>query len=360
MFIIIQAYIEGGAQLIKAGIVGGTGYTGQELVRLLCRHPHVKIGGISARSGAGQKYTDIYASLRGFTGLVCEEFGNDELLDRSDIIFTALPHGLSGEIVSKAYEKGKRVIDLGADFRFADVKVYEDWYGVKHPYPGLLKSAVYGLPELYRNQVVGARIVGNPGCYPTCSILALAPLLKEGLLEEDSIVIDAKSGVSGAGRSLKLGSHFCECNESIKAYGVAGHRHTPEIEEQLSATAGSKLTVSFTPHLVPMQRGMLVTAYGKLKKSTDTGRLRQLYVDFYRDEYFVRVMEEGIMPSTGQVRGSNFCDIGLAVDQRAGRVIVCSVIDNLVKGASGQAVQNMNIMLGFSEKEGLDAPPLYL
>lgn len=346
--------------MIRAGIIGGTGYTGQELVRLLCRHPHVEIGGISARSGAGQKYTDIYANLRGFTGLVCEGFGNDELIDRSDVIFTALPHGLSGEIVSKAYEKGKRVIDLGADFRFADAKVYEEWYGVKHPHPGLLENAVYGLPELNRNRVEEASIVGNPGCYPTCSILALAPLLKEDLLEEGSIVIDAKSGVSGAGRSLKLGSHFCECNESIRAYGVAGHRHTPEIEEQLSAAAGRKETVSFTPHLVPMQRGMLVTAYGKLKKGMDAGWLHQLYTGYYRDEFFVRVMEEGVMPSTGQVRGSNFCDIGLAVDKRTGRVIVCSVIDNLVKGASGQAVQNMNIMFGLDEKEGLDMPPLYL
>jgi len=346
--------------MIKAAIIGGTGYAGQELVRLLCRHPHVKLEGISARSGAGQNYANIYANFRGFTGLICEGFGEGGLIDRSDVVFAALPHGLSGEIVSEAIKGGKRVIDLGADFRFSDVLVYEEWYGAKHPHPGLLESAVYGLPELYRNRVEGARVVGNPGCYPTCSILALAPLLKEDMLEEGSIIIDAKSGVSGAGRSLKLGSHFCECNESVKAYSVAGHRHTPEIEEQLSALASKKVTVGFTPHLVPMQRGMLVTAYGRLKSKADAGEINRLYEDFYNGEYFVRVMEEDKMPTTGQVRASNFCDIGTAVDKRTGRVIVCSVIDNLVKGASGQAVQNMNIMFGFDEKEGLDTPPLYL
>ena len=221
-------------------------------------------------------------------------------------------------------------------------------------------KAVYGIPELERSSIRRAEIVGNPGCYPTCSMLALAPLLGDDMLEEDSIIIDAKSGVSGAGRSLKLTSHFCECNESIKAYCVAGHRHTPEIEERLSKIAGKRQPSALLPHLVPMQRGMLVTAYAKLKKGMDAGMLRQLYAEYYQEEYFVRVMEEGIMPSTGQVRGSNFCDIGLAADQRTGRVVVCSAIDNLVKGASGQAVQNMNIMFGLDEKEGLDMPPLYL
>ncbi len=346
--------------MIKAGIIGGTGYTGQELVRLLCRHPDISIEGISARSGAGQRYTDIYTSLRGFTGLVCEDFGKGDLIDRSDIVIAALPHGLSGAIVSDAHKKGKKVVDLGADFRFADVRVYEKWYGTDHPCPGLLENAVYGIPELNRDLIRDAKVVGNPGCYPTCSILALAPLLKEDMLEENSIVIDAKSGVSGAGRALKPGSHFCECNESIKAYGVAGHRHTPEIEEQLSAISGKKVTVSFTPHLVPMNRGMLVTVYGNLKKSADAKKLNRLYSGYYGGEYFVRVMEEGKMPATGQVKGSNFCDIGIAVDVRTGRVIVCSVIDNLVKGASGQAVQNINIMYGFDEKQGLDIPPVYL
>lgn len=346
--------------MIRVGIVGGTGYTGQELVRLLCRHPCVKIVGISARSDAGQNYSDIYANMRGFIHLACDKFENDGLIDRSDVVFVALPHGLSGEIVSKAHKKGGKVVDLGADFRFTDLKTYEDWYGIKHPCPELLEQAVYGLPEINRARIKNAKVVGNPGCYPTCSILALAPLLEEDFLEEGSIVIDAKSGVSGAGRSPKPASHFCECNESVKAYGVAGHRHVPEIEEQLTAIAGKEVTVSFIPHLVPMQRGMLVTAYGRLKRETDTGRLRDLYADYYKGEYFVRVMEEGRVPSTGQVRGSNFCDIGVVVDQRAGRVIVCSAIDNLVKGASGQAVQNMNLMFGLDEKEGLDMPPLYL
>ena len=346
--------------MIKAGIIGGTGYAGQELVRLLCRHPHVKLEGISARSGAGRHYADIYANLRGITELVCEDFGGSSLIDRSDVVFAALPHGLSGEIVSEAGGKGKKVIDLGADFRFSDVKVYEEWYGTKHPCPELLERAVYGLPEFNRHLLGDAKMVGNPGCYPTCSILALAPLFKEHMLEEGSVIIDAKSGVSGAGRSLKQASHFCECNESVKAYSVAGHRHTPEIEEQLSAIAGKKVTISFTPHLVPIQRGMLVTVYGNLKSGLTAQKLLKLYQDFYNGEYFVRVMEEGKMPTTGQVRASNFCDIGIAVDERAGRVIVCSVIDNLVKGASGQAVQNMNIMFGFDEKDGLDTPPAYL
>jgi N-acetyl-gamma-glutamyl-phosphate reductase len=346
--------------LIKAGIIGGTGYTGHELIRFLCRHPRVIIEGISARSGAGQMYTDIYASMRGFAGLVCEEFGDGGLIDRSDIIIAALPHGLSGEIVAEAVIKGKKVVDLGADFRFSDVKTYETWYDTVHPCPELLESAVYGLPELNKNLIKDAKIVGNPGCYPTCSILALAPLIREDMLEENSIIIDAKSGVSGAGRTLRPGSHYCECNESVKAYGVAGHRHTPEIEDQLSRMAGRKVAVSFTPHLVPMQRGMLATVYGSLKEDVDAQKLHRLYADFYRNEYFVRIMEPGIMPATAQVKGSNFCDIGMAVDRRAGRVVVCSVIDNLVKGASGQALQNMNIMFGFDEKEGLDIPPVYI
>jgi len=346
--------------LIKVGIIGGTGYTGQELVRLLCRHPEIRLEGISSRSSAGEMYSNIYANLKGFADLSCADFEDNGLIDRSDIVIAALPHGLSGPIVSEANRKGKRVIDMGADFRFADAKVYEQWYGTDHPCPQLLETAVYGIPELNRDRIRDAAIVGNPGCYPTCSILAFAPLLKEDMLEDNSIIIDAKSGVSGAGRALKLGSHFCECNESVKAYGTAGHRHTPEIEEQLSAIAGKKVTISFTPHLVPMNRGMLVTGYGSLKKDTEAEELNELYTDFYHGEYFVRVMEKGKMPATGQVRNSNFCDIGIAVDQRAGRVVVCGVIDNLVKGASGQAVQNMNIMCGFNEKEGLDMPPAYL
>lgn len=346
--------------MIKVGIVGGTGYTGHELVRLLCGHPCVQLEGIAARSGAGKMYSDIYASLGTFTDIECEAFGQGGLIDRSDVIIAALPHGLSGQIVEEVWEKGKRIVDLGADFRFADAKVYQRWYNTQHPCTGLLEEAVYGIPEFNRHLIRDAKIVGNPGCYPTCSIFALAPMLEEGLLEESSIIIDAKSGVSGAGKSLKPGSHFCECNESIKAYKVAGHRHIPEIEQQLSIIAGKDITVSFTPHLVPMQRGMLITAYGSLKEDIGAEKLQELYTDFYKGEYFVRVMDMGKMPATAQVKGSNFCDIGIAVDQRTGRAVVCSVIDNLVKGASGQAVQNMNIMFGLDEKAGLDLPPLYI
>lgn len=346
--------------MIRVGIIGGTGYTGQELVRMLYNHSKVRLEGIVSKSYLGEFYADIYSNLYGFTGLVCEDFAENDIINRSDVVIIALPHGLSGPIVMEAVEKGKKVVDLGADFRFSDPIIYQQWYGIEHPCPHLLCNAVYGIPELNREKIKGATLVGNPGCYPTCSILTLAPLLRKNMLEDNSIIIDAKSGVSGAGRALKLESHFCECNESVKAYGVAGHRHLPEIEEQLSKIAGCKVVVSFTPHLVPMNRGILVTAYGKLKKNTTVEELYELYGDFYNKEYFVRVMEKGKMPVTGQVRNSNFCDIGIAVDERTGRVIVCGVIDNLVKGASGQAIQNMNIMCGLPEKEGLDMPPAYL
>lgn len=346
--------------MLKVGIVGGTGYTGQELVRMLYSHPEVKIEGILTRSYAEEKFADIYSNLKGFTDIICEEFEDRSIINRSDVIITALPHSLSAPIVMEAYHKGKKVVDLGADFRFSNVEVYKSWYKVKHPCPELLKEAVYAIPEINRDEIKNAIIVGNPGCYPTCSILSIAPLLTEDFIDEHSIIIDAKTGVSGAGRSLKLGSHFCECNESIKAYGVAGHRHLPEIEEQLTKISGKNVTASFTPHLVPMNRGILTTIYASLKKDVSLEELYQVYREFYRNEYFVRIMEKDKMPETRQVRNSNFCDIGIAVDEHAGKVIVCGVIDNLVKGASGQAIQNMNIICGLPEIMGLDTPPVYL
>ncbi len=346
--------------MIRVGIVGGTGYTGQELVRILYSHPKVRIEGILTRTYAGEQFANIYPNLLNFTDILCEDFEDRSILDRSDVIITALPHGLSAPFVMEAYQRGKKVVDLGADFRFADVDIYEKWYEVEHPCAPLLDEAVYALPEINRERIRGTRIAGNPGCYPTCSILTIAPLLKEDIIDESSVIIDAKSGVSGAGRSLKLGSHFCECNENIKAYSIASHRHMPEIEEQLTQIAGKKVNVTFTPHLIPMNRGILVTVYAAVKKKISREELYEIYREFYRGEYFIRIMEKGQMPETKQVRNSNFCDIGVAVDEHTGRVIVCGVIDNLVKGASGQAVQNMNIICGLPETMGLDVPPVYI
>ena len=346
--------------MIKAGIIGGTGYTGQELVRILHNHPGVRVEGIATRNYGGELFSNIYPSLEGFTNILCESFEDRSLIERSDVIITALPHGLSAPIVIQARQRGKKAVDLGADFRFSDPEVYEKWYRVEHPSPGLLKEAVYGIPELNREEIKEGEIVGNPGCYPTCALLAIAPLVKEDVVDEGSIIIDAKTGISGAGRTVKLVSHFCECNENIKAYGVAGHRHLPEIEEQLGKIAGKKITLCFTPHLAPMSRGILATVYGSLKRDMALEELHEIYSEFYLKEYFVRVMDKGKMPGTGQVRNSNFCDIGVALDPHTGRVIICGAIDNLVKGASGQAVQNLNIVCGLPEKMGLDIPPVYL
>ena len=345
--------------MIKTALIGGTGYTGQELARMLYTHPEVKIEGILTRSYAGELFSDIYPNLKNMTDNRCVDFEDKKVIENSDVIITALPHGVSAPVVMDAYQQGKKVIDLGADFRFSDVNVYEKLYDVVHCCPVLLDKAVYGIPEINREEIEGRDIVGNPGCYPTCSILTTAPLLKEEIVEENSIIIDAKSGVSGAGRSLNQGSLFCECNDSIKAYGVATHRQMPEIEEQLSKISGKSVRVSFTPHLTPMNRGILATVYATMKKDISVKDLYEVYTEFYRGEYFVRIMEPGKMPETRQVRGSNYCDIGVAVDKHTNRVIVCGAIDNLVKGASGQAIQNMNIICGLPEKMGLDIPPMY-
>jgi N-acetyl-gamma-glutamyl-phosphate reductase len=280
----------------------------------------------------------------------------EESLSSIDVLFLALPHGKSFDITRKALERGVKVIDLGSDYRLKSTEIYEKWYGVVHECGDLMPSAVYGLPELNREKIKGTSLIGNPGCYPTASILGLSPLLKHHLIDPSSIIIDAKSGVSGAGRSAKIDILYCEVNESIKAYGVAGHRHTPEIEQELSNVYGSSITLTFTPHLVPMDRGILATSYGKLNKTISTEELYEIYHSFYDAEYFVRVTED--LPETRWVRGSNFCDIGLRVDERTGRVIVMSVIDNLVKGAAGQAVQNMNIAFGLDEKQGLELLPM--
>ncbi len=345
--------------MIRVGVLGATGYAGAELVRLLSSHKNTEITMLASKSFAGQKMSDVYPSMVGVCDIVLEESDVDKAAEKCDVVFTALPHGVSHEVISALYAKGLKVIDLSGDFRYNDIKVYEEWYKVEHACPELLKESVYGLCELHRDEIKKARLIGNPGCYTTCSILGLAPLLAKGLVETKNIIIDAKSGVTGAGRGLALDYHFCECTESMKAYKVATHRHTSEIEQELSLLAGEDIKLSFTPHLVPMKRGIFATEYANLKKTATTEELIAIYKEFYKDEPFVRIYENGL-PESNHVAGSNFVDIGLTVDKRLGRVIVISAIDNLVKGAAGQAVQNMNLLFGLPETEGLSGAGYYL
>lgn len=336
---------------MKVSVIGATGYTGAELVRILSRHPEVELVSITSQTFAGKKISEIYPFLS--TDLVCEELDIDKIASSSSFVFTALPHKTSMEIVGELYLRGKRVVDLSADFRLKDPALYEKWYGVSHSKRKLLHEAVYGLPELYREKIREARLVANPGCYPTSIILALAPLLKSHLIKEESIIVDAKSGVTGAGRKLTLATHFPEINENFYPYKVEGHRHLPEMEQELSRLAGTQVKVTFVPHLVPLNRGILSTCYASLKRYTEVEKILRIYRDFYKDEPFVEILEKGKVPRISDVATSNRCRIGLAVDERTDRIIVISAIDNLGKGASGQAVQNMNIMCGFKEDEGL-------
>jgi len=346
--------------MVKVGIIGATGYVGIEIVRLLHNHPGVDISCVVSQSFAGRKISEIYPNLKNVFDMECEGLDIDKIADSSDIVVTALPHGVSKEVIPKLIDKGKRVIDHSGDFRYKSVEVYEKWYNIKHEMPDLLKHSVYGLPELYRRDIKNAKIVGNPGCYPTCSILGIAPLLANKLIDTKNIIIDAASGVSGAGRNTDLAYQFCECTENFKAYKVSNHRHTSEIEQELSFLAGEDIMVSFTPHLVPMKRGMLCTIYANLKAEKSTAELLDIYREFYKNEFFVRIMDEGKIPETKYVAGSNYIDIGLVVDKRLNRVIVLSALDNLGKGAAGQAVQDLNIMCGYPEHTGLTSPGLYL
>ncbi len=339
--------------MIKAGIIGATGYAGQQLVWFLNMHKEVEIKFMVSNSYAGQEFSGIYRNYKKF--LDDKLIGVNEIesrLDDIDVLFMALPHGKSAPFVKLAMDKGIKAIDLGADFRLDSEEVYKDWYKVDYLHPEFIEDAVYGLPEIKREEVKGANLVANPGCYPTASILALAPLLKNDLVEIDSVIIDAKSGVSGAGRSAKIDTLFTECNESIKAYGVTNHRHTAEIEQELSKISGEEIVLSFTPHLVPMNRGILSVTYSKLKKDISQEELYDIYNEFYKGEYFVRVIDE--LPETKLVKGTNFCDVAVRVDKRTKKVIAISAIDNLIKGAAGQAVQNMNLMFGLKEEEGLE------
>jgi N-acetyl-gamma-glutamyl-phosphate reductase len=345
--------------MLKVAIVGASGYTGVELLRILHCHPEAAVTCVTSERSAGKRVSDIFPGLRGRCDLLLENLEPVRVAGKADFIFTALPHKAAMEVVPTFLELGKQVVDLSADYRLRDHREYGKWYE-PHLNPDLLKKAVYGLPELKRARVAGADLVANPGCYPTSVILGMAPLLKKRLIDPASIIADSKSGVTGAGRSVKVDNLYCEVNEGFKAYGVGGvHRHIPEIEQELSQLAGKKLTITFTPHLVPMDRGILSTIYAVPLQPATTAELLGLYNDCYKGEPFVRVLPEGVFPSTAFVRGSNFCDIGITVDSRSGRIVVVSAIDNLVKGASGQAVQNMNIMCGFPETMGLEGLPLF-
>ncbi|HEY3367508.1 MAG TPA: N-acetyl-gamma-glutamyl-phosphate reductase [Symbiobacteriaceae bacterium] len=345
---------------ITVGIAGATGYGGIELVRLLGNHPEASLVLAGTESYVGQELTTVYPHLAGRVKLVGAE-ATTEALSACDVVFTALPHGVPMTLAPAVLAAGKKLIDLGADFRLRDTAAFESWYKHKHEAPELQAEAVYGLPELYREQIRKARLVGNPGCYPTSCALAAAPLLRAGSVETRGIIFDSKSGVSGAGRGASLGVHYSEVNENFKAYNIAGgHRHTPEIEQTISDLAGEKVVVTFTPHLVPMTRGILTTAYFQLKQDLTTDQVLTLFRDFYATEPFVRVRPFGNLPTTKEVWGANYCDIGLQVDKRTGRVLVVAVIDNLVKGAAGQAIQNMNLLFGLPETTGLLASaPVY-
>lgn len=345
--------------MIKVAVLGATGYAGIELVRILSAHPEVKLEVLGSHSFDGQPISDVYQNFGHVLDMDCEELDLDKVA-QCDVAFTALPHGASKDVIPSLIEKGIKVIDLSGDFRYDDIKVYEKWYGGEHSSPELLKESVYGLCELYRDKVKDARLVGNPGCYTTCSILGAYPVLASGLGESKNIIVDAKSGVTGAGRGLALGVHFCECTENTKAYKVATHRHTSEIEQELSKAAGEEVMISFTPHLIPQKRGILSTIYVNLKKPCTTEELVNTYKEFYKNEYFVRVKDAGKLPETKHVAGSNFVDIGVVVDERLNRAVIVSAIDNLYKGAAGQAVQNMNIMFGLDEKTGISNAGFYL
>ena len=345
--------------MIKVGIIGATGYAGGELVRILMGHKDAEIKWYGSRSYVDQKYADVYRNMFQIVDAKCMDDNMEELADQVDVIFTATPQGLCASLVNEEILSKTKIIDLSADFRLKDVNVYEEWYKIEHKAPQYIDEAVYGLCEINRDLVKSARIVANPGCYTTCSILTAYPLTKEGLIDMSTLIIDAKSGTSGAGRGAKLPNLYCEVNENIKAYGVATHRHTPEIEEQLGYASGEKVVLNFTPHLVPMNRGILATEYATLKKEVTYEEVKAVYDKYYAKEKFVRVLDRDVCPETKWVEGSNYVDIGFKIDPRTNRIIMMGAIDNLVKGAAGQAVQNMNLLFGLPEDEGLELVPMF-
>ncbi len=345
--------------MIKVGIIGATGYAGSELVRILLGHKDVEIKWYGSRSYIDKKYASIYQNFFQLVDATCMDDNMEALADQVDVMFTATPQGLCASLVNEEILSKVKIIDLSADFRIKDVKVYEEWYKLEHKSPQFIEEAVYGLCEINREDVKKARLVANPGCYTTCSILTCYPLVKEGIIDPNTIIVDAKSGTSGAGRGAKVDNLFCEVNENMKAYGVATHRHTPEIEEQLGYACGEKITINFTPHLVPMNRGILATAYASLKKDVTYEEVKAIYDKYYADEKFVRVLEKDVCPQTKWVEGSNYVDVNFKIDPRTNRIIMMGAIDNLVKGAAGQAVQNMNLMFGLKESEGLELVPMF-
>ena len=344
--------------MIRAGIIGSTGYAGGELVRILLGHKDVEIKWYGSRSYIDKKYASVYQNMFQLVDDVCKDDNMEQLAKEVDVIFTATPQGLCASLVNDEILSKVKVIDLSADFRIKDVKTYEEWYKIEHKSPQYIDEAVYGLCEINREDIKKARLIANPGCYPTCSTLSIYPLLKEDLIDPNTIIIDAKSGTSGAGRGAKVPNLYCEVNENIKAYGVATHRHTPEIEDQLGYACGQEVMINFTPHLIPMNRGILVTAYASLKKEVSYEEVRAAYDKYYADETFIRVLDKDVCPQTKCVEGSNYVDVNFKIDPRTKRVIMMGAIDNLVKGAAGQAVQNMNLMFGFDEAEGLHQIPM--
>lgn len=345
--------------MIKVGIIGSTGYAGGELVRILTGHKEAEIVWYGSRSYVDKRYAEVYQNMFQIVDAKCMDDNMEELAEQADVIFTATPQGLCASLVNEDILSKTKIVDLSADFRIKDVSVYEKWYGIEHKSPQYIEEAVYGLCEINREDVGGARLVANPGCYTTCSILTAYPLAKEGIIDMSTLIVDAKSGTSGAGRGAKLPNLFCEVNENMKAYGVASHRHTPEIEEQLGYASGEKVVISFTPHLVPMNRGILATEYASLKKDVSWTDVKEIYDNYYQKEKFVRVLDEGVLPETKWVEGSNYVDISFKIDPRTNRIIMMGAIDNLVKGAAGQAVQNMNLMFGLDEAEGLNLVPMF-
>ena len=345
--------------MIKVGIIGSTGYAGGELVRILLGHKEAEIKWYGSRSYIDKKYADVYCNMFTLVDDKCLDDNMEELAEQVDVIFTATPQGFCGSVMNEALLEKVKIIDLSADFRIKDLETYEKWYGLTHQSPQFIEEAVYGLCEINREDVKHARLVANPGCYTTCSILTAYPLAKEGIIDMHTLIVDAKSGTSGAGRGAKLPNLYCEVNENIKAYGVASHRHTPEIEEQLGYAAKEEVLINFTPHLVPMNRGILVTEYATLKKEVTEEEVREIYNTYYKNEKFIRVLEAGNCPETKWVEGSNFVDINFKIDLRTNRIIMMGAMDNLVKGAAGQAVQNMNIMFGLQESEGLELVPMF-
>ena len=350
--------------MVKVGIIGATGYAGNELVRLLMGHKDVEIMWYGSRSYIDKKYAEVYQNMIEIVEDTCLDDNMEELASKVDVIFTATPQGFLAGVLTEEILSRVKIIDLSADFRIKDVKTYEKWYKIEHRSPQFIEEAVYGLCELNRDKIKGARLIANPGCYTTCSILTAYPLVKEGLIDPDTLIIDAKSGTSGAGRGAKLPNLFCEVNENMKAYGVTNHRHTPEIEEQLGYAAGKEIMVNFTPHLVPMNRGILATEYATLNKKADGTlptyeEVKAVYDKYYKNEKFVRVLEKDICPETKWVEGSNYVDVNFKIDERTGRIVMMGALDNLVKGAAGQAVQNMNLLFGFDEAEGLNLVPMF-